>query len=215
MRTETPNDPGVLLEVEKLEIWRGERRLVHDLDFSARSGELVHLKGPNGSGKTSLLRCLAGLSLPDGGAISWFGRRYAGRVGADARARCRFLGHQDALKGGLDIRENIRALQALHGDNTDAAPLLAAAGLADRHGVAAQRLSAGQRRRGAFARLPAANAAAWLLDEPFNSLDSSGIGTVADWISELLARGGIVVLSTHQPLPEPWRVQVIELGGVA
>ena len=210
---QTESEPVALLQVEQLEIWRGERRLVHGLSFSARPGELVHLKGPNGSGKTSLLRCLAGLSLPDDGIIHWFGRRYAGRVGAEARALCRYLGHQDALKDGLDLAENLRALQALHGDTTDASPQLEAAGLASRAGVPSMRLSAGQRRRGALARFPAAAARAWLLDEPFNSLDADGVALAAGWISALLAAGGVVVLSTHQPLPEPLRAKVIELGG--
>ncbi len=210
MRTETSD--RVLLQVDELEIWRGERRLVHALSFGARSGELIHLKGPNGSGKTSLLRCLAGLTLPDGGTISWFGTRYAGRVGPEARARFRFLGHHDALKGGLDLGENLCALQALHGDTVDVAPRLAEAGVGDRAGVPAQRLSAGQRRRGAFARLPAAHADAWLLDEPFNSLDTSGVALVAGWISDLLEGGGMAILSTHQPLPEPLLARAIELG---
>ncbi|HEX7029166.1 MAG TPA: heme ABC exporter ATP-binding protein CcmA [Gammaproteobacteria bacterium] len=212
---QTQSEPRTLLEVDQLEIWRGERRLVHGLSFSARPGELVHLKGPNGSGKTSLLRCLAGLSLPDEGSIAWFGRRYAGRVGAEARARCRYLGHQDALKGGLDLAENLRALQALQGDSADPAPMLAAAGLAGRSGVPAARLSAGQRRRGALARLPLAKARAWLLDEPFNSLDTSGTDLVAGWIETLLKAGGVVVLSSHLPLPEPLQAQVIELGDAA
>lgn len=215
MRIETLSEPAAVLQVDQLEIWRGDRRLVHGLSFSARPGELVHLRGPNGSGKTSLLRCLAGLTLPDGGTISWFGRRYIGRVGPEARARCRFLGHQDALKGGLDVQENLQSLQALHGDHTDLEPALAAAGLADRRGVSAQRLSAGQRRRGAFARLPGTGAAVWLLDEPFNSLDASGIALIAGWIAALLAGGGLAVLSTHQPLPEPLRAQAIELGDTA
>lgn len=215
MPIETLSAPAVALQVDQLEIWRGERCLIHGLSFSARSGELVHLKGPNGSGKTSLLRCLAGLSLPDGGAISWFGQRYEARVGPEARARCRFLGHQDALKGGLDMRENLRSLQALHGDEADLDPVLAAAGLSERQGVSAQRLSAGQRRRGAFARLPGSGAAAWLLDEPFNSLDATGTALIAGWIAALLAAGGLAVLSTHQPLPEPLEARVIELGGGA
>ncbi|HEX7046495.1 MAG TPA: heme ABC exporter ATP-binding protein CcmA [Gammaproteobacteria bacterium] len=212
---QTQSEPRALLEVDQLEIWRGERRLIHGLSFSARPGELVHLKGPNGSGKTSLLRCLAGLSLPDDGAISWFGRRYTGRIGAEARAQCRYLGHQDALKSGLDLAENLRALQALHGDSADVNPMLEAAGLENRFGVAAARLSAGQRRRGALARMPVSNARAWLLDEPFNSLDANGIALIACWIAALLSAGGIAVLSTHQPLPEPLRASVIELGDAA
>src|SRR5690606_38225871 len=101
------------LRVHKLEIWRGERCLFRDLSFRAVAGEVIHLKGPNGSGKTTLLRTLAGLTLADEGEIHWFGRRYRGRVGPEARARFRFVGHHDALKGGLDVRENLRALNAL------------------------------------------------------------------------------------------------------
>lgn len=209
------NEPVTPLQVDELEIWRGERRLVHGLSFLARAGDVIHLKGPNGSGKTSVLRCLAGLSLPDEGAVSWFGMRYTGRIGPEARARLRYVGHQDALKGGLDARENLRALQSLFGDTGDIDAALAEAGLASRADVPAQRLSAGQRRRVALSRLHAGRAEAWLLDEPFTSLDVEGIERVAGWIAAHAAGGGIVVLSTHQPLPASLQPTVIPLGAAA
>lgn len=204
-----------MLQVEKLEIRRGEQRLVHDLSFVARPGDIIHLKGPNGSGKTSLLRCLAGLSLPDAGAIHWFGARYPGRVGPEARARCRFVGHLDGLKAGLDVHENLSALQALSGDTGDIDEALAAAGLTARADVLAQRLSAGQRRRAALARLQLGPVDAWLLDEPFTALDVQGVAQVGHWITAQAARGGIVVLTTHQALPAEVRVTEIQLGAAA
>lgn len=202
-----------MLAVDNLEIWRGPRRLFTQLFFDARAGDLVHLKGPNGSGKTTLLRCLAGLSLPDGGSISWFGRRYTARVGADARARCHFVGHHEALKGGLDVVENLRALNALHGgDDSLIEPVLSEAGLSGRRGIPAQQLSAGQRRRAALSRLRTGAADAWLLDEPFTSLDVEGIALAARWITAHIEGGGLVVLSTHQPLPPTLHAVVIDLG---
>src|SRR5690606_38087119 len=99
--------------------------------------------------------------------------------------------------------------------DADAAPMLAAAGLESRHGVPAARLSAGQRRRGALARMPVARASAWLLDEPFNSLDASGSALLAGWVAAMLRAGGVAVLSSHQPLPGELRATVIELGAAA
>lgn len=214
MRTETSSDPAALLQVDQLEIWRGERRLIHRLSFSVRPGEIIHLKGPNGSGKTSLLRCLAGLSLPDQGSVRWFGRTYTGRIGPEARSRCRYVGHQDALKGGLNVRENLQALQVLGGTSGDIDAALAAAGLNGRTDVPAQRLSAGQRRRAALARLQLGRADAWLLDEPFTALDADGIARVAAWLGAHREAGGIAILTTHQPLPAPLQARAIELGAV-
>lgn len=213
MQTALPPQP--MLQVDELEIRRGERVLVAGLSFSASAGEIVHLKGPNGSGKTSLLRCLAGLSLPDDGAVRWFGHCFTGRVGPEARARLLYLGHQEGLKGGLDARENLQFLQALTGASGDIDGALAAAGLGNRRGVPVQRLSAGQRRRTALARLQLSAAPVWLLDEPFTALDVEGIALLTDWIAAHLAAGGLVVLTTHQPLPERLRCTVIELGAVA
>lgn len=205
--------PAQVLTVDKLEIWRGERCLVSDLSFHAVPGSIIQLKGPNGSGKTSVLRCLAGLSLHDSGTIEWFGRRYEGRVGPAARARFCFIGHQEALKGGLDVRENLRSLNALQGyPDHGVEDALGEAGLASRFGIPAQQLSAGQRRRAALARLRCVSADAWLLDEPFTSLDVEGIALAAEWVAAQVAQGGVVVLSTHQPLPDALRAQVIELG---
>lgn len=202
-----------MLAVDNLEIWRGARCLFTRLSFDARCGDLVHVKGPNGSGKTTLLRCLAGLSLADAGSISWFGQRYTARVGAGARARCRFVGHHEALKGGLDVVENLHALNALHGgDDSLIEPVLAEAGLSGRRGIPAQQLSAGQRRRAALSRLRIGTSDAWLLDEPFTSLDVEGIALVAEWIAAHVRNGGLVVLSTHQPLPPMLQATVIDLG---
>lgn len=212
MQTETQAGAAPVLQVDQLEIWRGEHRLVHEFSFSARPGDIIHLKGPNGSGKTSLLRCLAGLSLADAGSIHWFGREYRGRVGPEARARCRFVGHLDGLKAGLDVRENLQALQALNGAGGDVRAAIEDAGLTARAGVFAQRLSAGQRRRAALAQLRLGHADAWLLDEPFTALDVEAVTLIGSWIAAHVAGGGIVVMTTHQPLPEPLRAREIMLG---
>ena len=204
-----------LLETDKLEIWRGDRPLITGLDVSAEAGEVVHLSGPNGSGKTTLLRCLAGLTLPDGGRFSWFGKSFTARPDPATRARMHYLGHHDALKGGLSPAENLASLDALRigpaGIDIDAA--LEAVGLGHRRDTPCRFLSAGQRRRTGLASLLLRQAPVWLLDEPFTSLDVHGVAMVTDWIRDHAAGGGLVLLSTHQPLAVGVTSREIRLEG--
>lgn len=209
--------PGTsrLLETDKLEIWRGDRPLITGLDMAADAGEVIHLSGPNGSGKTTLLRCLAGLTLPDGGRFSWFGKTFTARPDPATRARMHYLGHHDALKGGLSPVENLASLDALRigpaGIGIDAA--LESVGINHRRDIPCRFLSAGQRRRTGLARLLLRQAPVWLLDEPFTSLDVHGVAMVTDWIRDHAAGGGLVIVSTHQPLALDVITREIRLAG--
>ena len=177
---------------------RGERLVFAGLSFRVAAGEALLLRGPNGSGKSSLLRCMAGLLAPIAGTQTWDDRPLA--LDPDGhRARLRYLGHQDAVKPALTVLENLALWQQLHGVS-DAAALrraLAALGLDPLAELPARLLSAGQRRRVALARLLAAPAPLWLLDEPTTALDDEGVGRFARMVGDHRSGGGLVVLSSH------------------
>ncbi len=177
---------------------RGERLVFAGLSFRIAAGEALLLRGPNGSGKSTLLRCMAGLLAPIFGTQTWDGQP----VAADAdghRTRLRYLGHQDAVKPALTVAENLGFWQRLHGRRDAAAVATALADLGIGHvaDLPARLLSAGQRRRVALARLPAAPAALWLLDEPATTLDDDGVERFARIVARHRAGGGMVVLSSH------------------
>lgn len=177
---------------------RGERLVFTGLSFRVAAGGALLLRGPNGSGKSSLLRCMAGLLAPVAGAQTWNDQPVT--LDSDAhRGRLRYLGHQDAVKPALTVLENLALWQQLHGLR-DAAALgraLAALSLDRLAELPARLLSAGQRRRVALARLLAAPATLWLLDEPTTALDDDGVARFARLVGDHRAGGGLVVLSSH------------------
>ena len=181
---------------------RGDRRLFSGLDFSLSSGTFVQLTGPNGSGKTSLLRILCGLLEPAEGSISWQGANIRS-LGEDYVAAVTYLGHRPGVKDELSAVENLRISNALNGvevSQEDALNALQRMGLAGRERLPARFLSEGQRRRVALARLLVCNTRLWLLDEVMTSLDKSAVGLVRSLIEEHLNRGGIAMVATHQEL---------------
>lgn len=176
---------------------RGGREVFSGLDFVASAGEALAVTGRNGSGKTSLLRVIAGLLTPDGGTIGLEGG--AGELTLPEQAH--FLGHRDALKPALSVVENLVFWQEfLGGEVSDAAASLGEVGLDHATHLPAAFLSAGQRRRLSIARLLAARRPIWLLDEPTNALDTSGQAMFAALMGDHLARGGLIVAATHAPL---------------
>jgi heme exporter protein A len=176
---------------------RGGREVFSGLNFAASSGEALVVTGPNGSGKTSLLRLIAGLLAIEGGSI--------GLEGADSELtlpeQAHYLGHRDALKPALSVEENLSFWRDyLGGEAFDARASLAAVGLDHAAQLPAAFLSAGQRRRLSIARLIALRRPIWLLDEPTNALDAAGQDMFAALMSDHLARGGLIVAATHAPL---------------
>lgn len=194
-----------MLSTHGLSCVRGERQLFAGLDFTLESGQWLHVRGENGSGKTSLLRLLSGLSVPAAGEIRWCGELVR-HVGALYREKMLFLGHQGALKEDLSGLENLMFAAALDGavlSDTQAIAALRRFGLGARAELPVRVLSAGQKRRVLLARLLTRNAKLWVLDEPFTALDVKAVDMLSDLIGEHLAAGGMAVLTSHQAMPIP------------
>ncbi len=180
---------------------RGERRVFAHLRFALDPGDALVLTGANGSGKTSLLRLMAGLGRPADGEIRWNGEDIAADPQAH-NARLQFAGHGDAIKPALTARENVAFWTALRGGGDPDAGLAAFA-LGPLASVPGRFLSAGQRRRVNLARLAAARADLWLLDEPATALDADSVACLRAAIARHRAEGGMVALSSHGDLDIP------------
>ncbi len=190
-----------MLEGIDLACTRGQRRLFGNLNFSVAPGEALWVSGPNGSGKTSLLRILCTLLPPDEGELRWRGEPVR-ELGESYRAELAYLGHAAAVKDDLSGMENLRFMLAQHGRRMDE-PALAEAlgrfGLAGREELPARVLSQGQRRRVSLARLLfCGDRPLWILDEPLTALDSQAIEMVRALVAQHLVRDGVVVLTSHQ-----------------
>ena len=191
-----------MLEVINLTCVRGTRRLFKDLTFSAESGELVELRGPNGSGKTSLLRILCGLAMPAAGEVRWNGTSIRS-LGEEYSGSVAYLAHQNAVKDELTAIENLRISSAVCGNvlnKKEAQETLKRVGLREQQNLPARVLSAGQRRRLAMTRLLTSTARLWILDEVLTSLDDTAMNLSREFISDHLRKDGIAIVATHQDL---------------
>jgi heme exporter protein A len=176
---------------------RGGREVFSGLDFEINAGEALAVTGPNGSGKTSLLRLIAGLLTVAGGSIGLDG----GEPELTLPEQAHYLGHRDALKPALSVGENLSFWRDfLGGEAVDAWMSLAKVGLDHAAHLPAAYLSAGQRRRLSIARLLSVKRPVWLLDEPTNALDAAGQSLFASLMADHLAHGGLIVAATHAPL---------------
>jgi heme exporter protein A len=181
-----------------------------ELDFEASSGEALAVTGPNGSGKTSLLRLVAGLLTMAGGSIDLEG----GEAELSLPEQVHYLGHRDALKPALSVSENLTFWRDfLGGEAFDPGASLAAVGLDHAARLPAAYLSAGQRRRLSIARLLAVRRPVWLLDEPTNALDAAGQSLFAGMMNDHLGRGGLIVAATHAPLG--LQAKELRIGGAS
>ncbi|ECY5206391.1 cytochrome c biogenesis heme-transporting ATPase CcmA, partial [Salmonella enterica subsp. enterica serovar Enteritidis] len=168
------------------------------LSFTVEAGEWVQVTGGNGAGKTTLLRLLTGLARPDGGEVYWQGEPLR-RVRDSFHRSLLWIGHQPGIKSRLTARENLHFFHP--GDGARLPEALAQAGLAGFEDVPVAQLSAGQQRRVALARLWLTRAALWVLDEPFTAIDVNGVARLTRRMAAHTAQGGMVILTTHQPLP--------------
>jgi heme exporter protein A len=188
-----------VLEAAGLECERGGRILFRGLSFALHPGELLRVAGANGSGKTSLLRILCGLLTPTAGEVRWNGSPVQS-LKEEYSKQLLYLGHAPAVKDDLTAAENLSIscwLAGMRPGEEAVRAALARFGLSGKD-VPVKKLSQGQRRRAALARLCLSESALWLLDEPFAALDAEGVSLLNTFSRDHMARGGAVVLTTHQ-----------------
>lgn len=197
----TPQSAAVRgVEIRNLALERGGWRLFEGLDLSASPGEYIALVGPNGSGKTSLLRALAGLLQPASGQI-----RIDGETPEDGGVNLHFMGHRDGLKATLSAIAHVRFWKDLLQGAGTPEEALAQVGLSRVADLPTRVLSAGQSRRLALTRLLVAPRPVWLLDEPAAALDTQGKALLTRLIEDHTHAGGLVFAAVHEPLGAPTR----------
>jgi heme exporter protein A len=193
---------SLTLAANALECVRGGRRLFHSLSFSLAPGEMLEVMGPNGSGKTSLLRMLCGLLPPTAGEINWQGANISS-LKEEYLKGLDYLGHANGVKAELSALENLRIAGGLNGSRPVEEKITAALermGLSGQEARPVKTLSQGQQRRLALARLLTGGKALWILDEPLTALDTDAVHLVESVLGVHLEGGGMAVLTTHQPL---------------
>ena len=196
------NKQPTLLSASNLTCIREERLLFDQLTIAINSGDIVQVEGPNGSGKTSLLRILSGLSQPYEGEV-FFNGCSVNSCREEFHQNLLYLGHLPGVKGEMSAQENLTFNLALHGGNDktiNTEATLAEVNLTGFEDSLASHLSAGQHRRISLARLYQSNARIWILDEPFTAIDKQGVHALEQLFKAHIAQGGCVILTTHQDL---------------
>lgn len=191
-----------MLQGNNLACVRGDRGLFKDVNFTLNAGGLMQVHGPNGSGKTSLLRMLCGLSKPELGEITWRGEAIS-LLGGQYFNELTFIGHLNGTKDDLTALENLRISSALSGvpvTEKQARQALDHIGLGGREFLPAKVLSQGQRRRVALARLLVCKTTLWILDEPLAALDVKAVQLIQKLLEQHLKQNGMIVMTTHQSI---------------
>ena len=207
------NNTNQGLGVDKVHVWRGERHVLRGLSLQLSPGEAMHVSGPNGTGKTTLLRVITGLLRPEQGAVTWRGQPIQDRR-SDYQAELAYGAHEPALKADLTALENLRFSVGLK-RKVSQAELTAAlqrTGVAQCADLPTRVLSAGQRRRVTMARILAMQARLWLLDEPFANLDAQGSVLISELLQSHVRAGGLALVVAHHELTLDCGVRRLELN---
>jgi heme exporter protein A len=201
------------LSVEKVHVWRGDRHVLRGVSLDLRPRQLLHVSGPNGTGKTTLLRVVCGLLRPEQGLVSWLGMSIAS-VRTEYQAALAYASHEPALKADLTALENLRFAVGLKRRATvdELRASLERTGVAACADLPARVLSAGQRRRVAMARVLAMSASLWLLDEPFTNLDAAGTDLMAGLLQSHVEQGGAALVVAHHDLTIDVDMRRLDLG---
>jgi len=197
----------VSLQASQLSCIRDDRVLFSGLDFTVQSGQVLLIEGPNGSGKTSLLRILTGLRRPDQGNLFWCGDSVE-ELAAIYYQDVAYVGHMNGMKDDLSVTENLRYAQSLAVPTLSVNESLQQVGLQGYQETPIRFLSAGQKRRLALARLLCTRKRLWILDEPFTSLDKASIKMFEGYIERHVEQGGVVVMTSHHDTNMP--VEIIQ-----
>jgi heme exporter protein A len=194
---------SALLQTRDLKCVKDDRVLFEGLDLDLEPGRILLVEGRNGSGKTSLLRILTGLSLPESGTVLWRGKPID-KVGPEYYEQVTYVGHHDGLKRDLTALENLRLAQAMGKPSAlDLDEVLERVNLYRFGENFVSTLSAGQKRRLALARLIATEALVWIMDEPFTSLDKASMALFQEIFERHLRQGGVIVLTSHHDIEMP------------
>jgi len=203
-----------MFEAQSLECVRDDRLLFNDLSFTVAESEVLQIEGPNGSGKTSLLRILCGLRLAEAGKVLWRGESILSNR-EDYYANMVYIGHLPCVKGDLTVVENIRSLldtRSLSLGDIEIEAALDKVGLASYEDVPGKALSSGQRRRILLAFVELSQAKLWILDEPLTALDVQGVSLMESMIMEHKQSGGSVVFTTHHGMQLDCEMSSVQLG---
>lgn len=199
------------LSASDLTLFRGERCLFKNLDFALNPGELLLLEGQNGSGKTSLMRALAGLLEFESGEILWNGKSVREHR-QEFHGTLVWTAHRTGLKSDLTLVENLAFESRLRlRSRAEFDDVLERLGIKRLKRLPVRSLSAGQQRRVALARMLLSDATLWLMDEPVTNLDRDGRKLVMDLVSEHLGRGGMCIMAAHQDIDVKGTVQRVML----
>ena len=200
--------------VDRVHVWRGDRHVLKGVSLELRPRELLHVAGTNGAGKTTLLRVACGLLRPEQGSVAWLGKSIA-NTQPEYQGALAYASHEPALKGDLTALENLRFMVGLKRRATlsELRECLGRTGVARCADLPVRVLSAGQRRRVVMARVLAARAVLWLLDEPFTNLDAAGSALMSELLEDHVNGGGLALVVAHHDLKLNATQRHLELDG--